>query len=242
VYNGGIYTQSESYWGADAHPIDALVGEYLGYATGSIDEWSDPSEYEQEFAGSIYGDLYAVKGYDTDFRICVRPEIQPEDDEPYLWIEFLDRLNDINLVTGADLFETRLHLRDRVESVQWQSHDDWNYNTGNIQDVELGELWDAFLDAVDTGEFVNTWNPNNSVSDPFYEGKEHTSIYDTPNQAHLILSMDDGTTVRMRLIEGGYVGYDALGWYFVKIPGEAFDAVYDACGGTHVDGWEFVGR
>lgn len=58
-------------------------------------------------------------------------------------------------------------------------------------------------------------------------------IYDTQNQAHLILTMSDGTVIRIRLIEGGYVGYDSLGWYFVKIPEDVFNSVYDACGGTH---------
>lgn len=32
-------------------------------------------------------------------------------------------------------------------------------------------------------------------------------------------------------MEGGYVGYGPLGWYFVQIPGDAFDAVFIACGG-----------
>ena len=40
VYDGAVYTQGE--WLGDA---SALVGEYLGHATGSIDEWSDESEY-----------------------------------------------------------------------------------------------------------------------------------------------------------------------------------------------------
>ena len=68
------------------------------------------------------------------------------------------------------------------------------------------------------------------MSDPTSNNK---SIYDTQNQAHLILTMSDGTVIRIRLIEGGYVGYDPLAWYFVKIPEDVFNSVYDACGGTH---------
>ena len=48
-------------------------------------------------------------------------------------------------------------------------------------------------------------------------------------QGHLFFHMSDGTTVELRLIEGGYVGYQGLGWYFVKMPGAAFDAVLAAC-------------
>lgn len=90
-----------------------------------------------------------------------------------------------------------------------------------MQDVNLNSAcWEDFLNEIDNGKFVYAWTDDTDKS-----------IYDTPNQTHLILIMEEGTIVRLRLIEGGYVGYDALGWYFVKIPGETFDAVYAACGG-----------
>ncbi len=239
VYKGGIYTQAGYYAKADAEKIEPLVGERLGYATGSIDEWSKKEDYETEFAGSICGDIYSVKGYDTGFRLCIREEYEDENGEPYLFIEFLDRLNGITLEKGSDLFEDRLRIKDRVEDIKWQSHEDWNWNTGNIRDAELDSaVWEAFLDAVDEGEFVYTWNPDGS----FYDGVPESHIYDTPNQAHLTLTMEDGTVIPLRLIEGGYVGYQPLGWYFVKIPGDAFDAVYDACGGTHIEDWQFEGK
>lgn len=235
VYRGGIYTQAGSYWGEDAKKIDMLVGDYLGYATGTINEWSTQDEYAQEFASTIAGEVYAVNGYDTSFRVCIRQEVEGEDGEPTLWIEFLDRLNGISISTGKDIFEDRLHLSGRVISIQWQSHDDWNHNRGNIQDASFDQsVWTAFLDTVNQGEFINTWMPNES----FYDDHPNSSIYATPNQAHLILTMEDGTTVRLRLIEDGYVGYESVGWwYFVKIPGEVFDAVYNSCGGTHLTDW-----
>ena len=40
--------------------------------------------------------------------------------------------------------------------------------------------------------------------------------------------MKDKTRVELRLFEGGYVGYQALGWYFVKMPGDIFDKIYEA--------------
>lgn len=223
VYKGGIYTQAERYFGAGALKIDALVGEYLGYATGSINEWSAQEEYAKEFASTIAGEVYEVIGYDTDFRVCVRNEFENENGEKELFIEFLDRLNGITLATGADLFESRLHLRDRIDNIQWQSHGDWNYNLGNIQNADLEpELWEDFLDQLDSGTFVNTWDPETSGS----------SIYDTDKQAHVFLTMEDGTVISLRLIEGGYVGYDPMIWYFVKIPGDTFDAVFTACSGN----------
>ena len=241
VYRGAIYTQSEYYIGGDAAAVDGLVGEYLGTSDGSINEWSSREEYGRDYAGSIPGDFYAVKGYDPDFRICLRQEVTDENGKPGLFIQFLDHMNGIRLETGEDLYESRLHLRGRVGRVDWQYHDDWDYNRGNIRTAELEPgQWEEFLDAVCAGEFVYVWDPDSD----FYEGVPRSSIYSTPNQAHLFLRLDDGTTVRLRLIEGGYVGFDGPAgvWYFVKIPGEAFDAVYDSCGGPHETGWTIKGK
>ena len=223
VYRGGVYTQSDNYSGAAAEAVEPLLEEYLGYATGSIDEWATQEDYAVEFASSVVGEVYSLRGYDPGFRICVRYMMEGEDGQPQLFIEFLDRLNGITLRTGKDLFEDRLHLRGRVTAVRWQNHDDWNRDGGDFKVCELSaELWECFLDEADHGNFVNTWNP---------EGAEN-SIYRTRQQAHLILTMEDETEVRLVLIEGGYVGYEALGWYFVSIPGETFNAVFSACGGN----------
>ena len=230
VVDGNLYTQGEIYYDEDAARVEPLLGEKLGDATGTIDCFSDDSEYEKPFASTLAGEVYTVQGYDADFRVAVRNV----DSEGRISVWFLDHLNGIYLNTGADLFETRLHLRERITTIQWQTHSDWDWNRGGMQDAELSEeTWSAFLDAVDAGEFVNTWQPDV----PFYEGHPNSSIYDTPNQTHLFLMMADGTRVPLRLIEGGYVGYAPLGWYFVQIPGEAFDAIYNACGGTHIADW-----
>lgn len=223
VYRGGIYTQAQSFCGAEAEKIDALLGDYLGYATGTIDEWSTQDEYAVEFASGTQGDVYTVQGYDTGFRLCIRSEIEGETGAPTLWIQFLDRLNGITLNNGADLFEDRLQLRGRITEIRWQSHEDWDWNGGNFHEAALEPaLWDKFLDQLDQNLFVNTWDSENTTD----------TIYDTEAQAHLLLTMEDGTEVPLRLIAGGYVGMDYLGWYFVRMPGEVFDAVYHACGGN----------
>lgn len=203
VYDGAVYTQGE--WLDDA---SALLGEYLGHATGSIDEWSDESDYV-EFAGTMSGELYTVVGYDPDFRICCL-----FDDGSAM---LLERLNGITLDTGADLFDQRLHLPEHWETVTYLTHEDWNSSGYDFRQLGLPEdTISGFLDELCAGEFVYTWETNRS-------------IYDSDVQGHLYFSMSDGTTVELRLIEGGYVGYQNLGWYFVKMPGELFDAVLAAC-------------
>jgi len=224
VYNGGIYTQTDNmYMDLEAEQKEALLGEYLGHATLSIDEWSSFEEYSKEFASTYEGDVYSVKGYDPDFRVCVRCE-EEYDGKRHLSLFFLERLNDITLSSGYDLFEARLKVREKYVSCKWENHDDWD-NARNIYHnlVLDDEAWGKFMDMVDTYEFVYTWNPDTKSS----------SIYRTDNQIHLYIQLDDGLEVHMRLIEGGYVGYQGLNWYFVKIPEDIFNKVFEACKETH---------
>lgn len=239
VYRGGVYTAAECYLGDEAGPVEGLLGVYLGRVKASIDEGAGRAAYGEDFAGTVSGELYAVRGYDTDFRICLRETAEAEEGGQVTLLQFLERLNDVRLNTGKDLFIERLYLRERVRDIQFLTHVDWDYDSEAYQSAEIApDLWRAFLDELERARFVDSQKPGES----FFDDKPGTKIYDTPNQTHLRLLLDDGSRVWLRLIEGGYVGYEPLGRYFVRMPGSAFDAVYEACGGTQVDDWAFSGR
>ena len=219
VYKGSIYIESEYYDHAEAIKIEPLLGEYLGQANGKIDEWSEKNEYETEFASTIGGDVYSVRGYSTDFRICIKNEYPGDDGNKRISISFMDRLNDITLTTGKDLFEDRLQISGNIDNITWQSHDDWNYEIKNYHELDMtSNRWTEFMNAVDAAEFEYLWNEDSP-----------STIYSVEEQLHLILNMKDGTQVQLRLIASGYVGYQPLGWYFVKIPEDIFDALYSMC-------------
>lgn len=229
VYKGNIYTQSGySYYGDDAWRMDSIVGEYLGHAKGTIDEWSSQDEYSKEFASTYDGEIYAVKGYDTSFRICMRNEYTDDDGKTHLWIEVMDRLNGIGVTYGKDLYEDRLHLKGRIVSVEWQDHDDWNYARGNIQMANIEpSVLESFIDALCEAEFMDTLSSEGSSS--------VGSIYNTQKRLHLILTLDDGMIVSLQMLDEGYVAYTPPygGWNCVeKIPDDIFNAVYNACGGA----------
>lgn len=217
VWHGAVYTQAQYYYGDEAGPALALTAQHLGRARGDIDEWSSQDDYATEFASTCTGEIYTVSGYDPDFRLCAVDEMILDDGTTVPWILFLERLNGIGLGAGADLFDARLSLPGRIESVRYETHDDWNEARENwlpLDDVQAAE---RLIEAACAGQFeyVHDTQPD------FYarEGK----------QAHLYLTLTDGTVTELRLFEGGWVGYQPLGWYFVHIPGEAFDAVFDAC-------------
>ena len=220
VYQGHIYTQTSWYYDKDAEYIkENLVGEKIGFSIGNIDEWSTQDEYAFEFAGTARGDVYRVKGYDESFRLCMMGSYTDDNGNEVQWVNFYERLNGIGLGHGHNLFEDRLKLSDNWNHVQYQSHDDWNYSRDKFNNLTgiTNEDITGFINALYDGwvEYVHE-----TVGDDFYKiGK----------QTHLYFYMNDNTVVELRLFEGGYVGYQHLGWYFVKMPGEAFDRIFDAC-------------
>ena len=115
IYGGRMYECSQVLEGDAA---EELMGEYLFTSPGYIDEWSSPEEYT-DGTGSVAGDVYTVKGYDSAFRLCI-----PLDGGALL--ELYDTLDGITLRTGEDLYGERLHLRDNWREAEYQTHDDWN--------------------------------------------------------------------------------------------------------------------
>ena len=217
VWHGAVYTQAQGYTGADAERMLPLAAQHLGTARGTIDEWSTQDDYATELASTGTGEVYTVSGYDPDFRLCVVDETKLEDGTAVPWIWFMERLNGIDLGRGEDLLDARLCLPGRIESVRYQTHDDWNEGRNNMHPLDDVQAVERLIEAACAGQFeyVHDEQPD------FYsrEGK----------QAHLYLTLTDGTVTELRLFEDGWVGYQPLGWYFVHIPGEAFDAVFDAC-------------
>jgi len=219
VYQGRIYTQAGWYYNEDAAGVNGLVGERLGYAAGNVDEWSNQDEYAAEFAGSVAGDVYSVNGYSKQFRLCMKGNYIDDSGAEIEYINFYENLNGIGLSTGEDLFGDRLKLRDNWTQVKYQKHDDWDYNRSVYNEPEGVSSEDiaAFIDGLYSGEFEYVYE---TLPD-FYTPEQE--------QAHIYFYMNDNTIIEMRLFEGGYAGYQHLGWYFVKMPGEAFDVIFNAC-------------
>ncbi len=214
VYKGKVYTQSFYVNDIDSAIAEKLVGEYVGEAKGTLDEWSSQEEYATEFASTYSGSVYKVNGYSEDFRLCIYVDFGDEQ-----VLQFLDNYDGIGLNTGADLFEKRLHVTGNVESVTYRTHSDWNKRVSSYQDLVsiTEEQFEQFLTELCESPFERIDYENNK------------GFYNAETQGHLYLNMKDGTVIELRLIEGGYVGCHGLGWIFVKMPGELFDLVLGAC-------------
>ena len=216
VYKGSVYTQGESFHG-DLSSVEHLVGDYIGEAKGTLEECSTQDEFATEFASTYSGPVYSVKGYSEDFRLCIYVECRNE-----RWLQFLDNFDGIGLSTGKDLFEERFHIKGNVSEVMYLTHYDWDYN--GLTDRTYHKLDKVTVDQFN--EFMDTL-----YSSPFkrIDYSETPDFYNTEIQGHLYLEMKDGTCVELTLIDGGYVGCTELGWYFVYMPGDIFDAILSVC-------------
>ena len=216
VYKGSVYTQSTDF-SDDASRVKHLIGDYIGEAKGTLDEWSTQDEYATELASTYTGSVYTVKGYSEDFRLCICTKC--DDGE---WIQFLDNYDGIALRTGKDLFEDRFHIVGNIKQVTYLTHNDWNNAEPESRSFKkLDRITSEQLD-----EFVEQM-----CQSPFerIDYDKNPDLYEADRQGHLYLDLNDGTQVELRLIDGGYVGCQELGWFFVKMPGELFDAVLNAC-------------
>lgn len=206
IYQGNCYVQYEWIYDAD------LVGEYLGTATGLIDEWT-PRDGYVELAGSVRGPFYAVKGIDPGFMLCRK------DETGAVSTYICD--NGITLRTGSDLYEDRLHLSEQIAAVEAETRDSW-YN-GRDEVFRLDpedEAVKAFITELDRAEFI----PWEDV--PAKEGLTSASIYDTEIY-HVYFRLENGMTVHLRLYENGYVRFQGLLSVCVQLPGESFGALVD---------------
>ena len=201
IYQGRTYVQ----YGEWLEDNGMIVGEYLGTATGLIDEWT-PSDGYVELAGSVSGDFYSVQGYDPAFILCM----QLDDGRICTYI----CNTGITLQYGSELYEDRLHLSENYISVQYESRKSWYFSDQKIYTLDTAgtEVLNSFISALNAAEFM--------LSDDIPLDEED-SIYDKEIY-HMYFQMQNGMTVELRLFEGGYVSLQGIRDVCVQIPEETF--------------------
>ncbi|MEK3732497.1 hypothetical protein MKX64_08570 [Paenibacillus sp. FSL M8-0334] len=209
VYQGNIYTQSSTRITPEA--AEQLLGDKLGRSKAGITEWSDASDYT-ELASTIgETDIYAVKGYDTDFRIMSYQVIDGQ-----VYAEFYDHLNGIAIATGEDLIG-KLNVKDRIQTAQWQSFDSWNMGENRLQAVQAADALSSFVTALHTAS-------------PVAEEALGEEPYASSEQKFLYLKLEDETEVELRLFKLGSGNYAKYGHtpVFLQVEDAVFNALWDS--------------
>lgn len=215
VYKGHIYIQSATTFATpdgmtlNKDEVLNLRGDYLGRTTGNINEWSSQDDYAKEFASTIgEGDVYTVKGYDSNHRLMVYYEYQGGG----FGCELYDSFGGMTLNSGADYFNL-LNLKDTAASYQWESFNSWNNGMNEVKAGNTDDAFYAFLDSLYNSV------PIGENMDMLVENTDYDS------QKFIDIKTKDNLITSLRLFKGGYV-YDTQVGFF-KVDDKAFNAFWD---------------
>ncbi|GAA0357655.1 hypothetical protein [Bacillus horti] len=206
VYQGNVYTQSESM----LSPADALElrGEKLGQTTGGIDEWSSEDDYIELASNIGETEIYAVNGYDTDFRVMSYIEIDGQ-----IYADIYENMNGMTITNGEDLLG-KLKLEGRISSAQWESFDSWNNGKEELNTLSTDGALQSFIQELHEARPL--------AAEPLVE----QGIYEDESRKTIHLTLEDNTHVQLVLFPNQLVRYGNVP-VFLEVDEEAFQALWD---------------
>jgi hypothetical protein len=205
VYQGNVYTQAATR--IDAADAATLRGDKLGRTTGGIDELSGTDKYTELASNIGEMDIYAVKGYDSDFRIMSYTEIDGQ-----VYAELFEHTNGITVNSGADLLG-KLNLQGRIASAEWQSFESWNNGLQQYEPLANDTSLAGFLAALQDAKPL--------AAEPLID----QGIYDDENRKVLYLKLEDNTQVELTLFGKGLVRY-GNDLVFFEVESGAFEMLW----------------
>lgn len=178
-YNGGIYTSSYNFASGDKAAVDAKVSAVAGDKLADIFNneycWSEDSSKLAQVSENTSAVLYAVKGYDKDFRVCLSYErFIPSIGEKTYGMMVFDKLNGISLEKGSELFSERLHIGGYTE-VYLRTFDE-----DGCRDEKTSADMTDFLSAVYDGDFVKA---DSETAEKFRSRESRTLVFRLDNEA-----------------------------------------------------------
>ncbi|MBO5283455.1 MAG: hypothetical protein J6B43_10085 [Lachnospiraceae bacterium] len=138
-YDGSVYTSFyiNSVQDRSEIPMENVAGRELAKVYGNHEiYWSVD---ENDLANStLIGTIYSVNGYDEDFRVCIYYEkTWPQ---TVYGLQIFEKLNDITLCKGSELYQDRLHLDQAVAVYDADNH---NFS---LTEQPLVEFMEALFD------------------------------------------------------------------------------------------------
>lgn len=200
IYEGRCYVQDTYY-----EEGFSLVGDYVGTSVGLIDEWTSEDGYV-DYAGSISGKFYEVKGYDPEFLLCMKFDNGA--------VETFIHNNGISLGKGSELIKDRLHLQDNVEKVTFKTQKEWDTSLSNeknhVLSEEYHELMEQFLESFSSEDFVH-------IKDTPLDVNGSYSYHHNEKNYHITFHTEDGLQFEFTLYEDGYTSFRGLNSVCVQI-------------------------
>ena len=159
-----------------------------------------------DYAGSISGKFYEVKGYDPEFMLCMKFDNGA--------VETFIHNNGISLGKGSELIVDRLHLQDNVEKVTFKTQKEWDTGLSNeknhVLSEEYHELMDRFLESFGSDDFVH-------IKDTPLDVNGSYSYHHNEKNYHITFHTEDGLQFEFTLYEDGYTSFRGLNSVCVQI-------------------------
>lgn len=197
IYEGRCYVENGYYENVD------FVGDYVGTAIGMIDEWTESDGYV-DYAGSVSGKFYEVKGYSPAFMLCIKYENGR--------VQTFVHNNGIELEKGSDLIKTRLNLQGNYEEVGFCTYKEWNESLAEphlLSDTHR-DLFDAFLVSFCEADFMY-------LEDTTLELEGENRYARDEDNYYLCFYTKEGLKFCFWLLEDGYVIFQGLNGVCVQI-------------------------
>ena len=205
-YNGSMYTSSDILSSTDKAEIEAFAdklkeSELAAVYSNRAQFWSEDSSKLSYADDNINGKICSMTGYDKEFRVCVCYEqyIEPMDETYYGFVVF-DKLNDITVNKGSDLFKDRLHL-DEYAEVRVIRTDENNGDHEEKLSVDFSE----FVQAVFDGKFIEA---DYDTREDFRKRESESHI--------LTFYTETGLSATVSVYPDGYVSMTSGGNTFIE--------------------------
>lgn len=208
IYEGRCYVQDQYY-----EKGLSLVGDYVGTSVGLIDEWTAEDGYV-DYAGSVAGDFYEVKGYDPSFMLCMKFDNGA--------VETFIHNNGISLGKGADLIEDRLHLNDNVVKVTFKTQEEWDHSLqdekNHVLSEEYDDLMNQFLESFSADDFVY-------IKDTPLDNNGTGNYHHNSDNYHITFHTKDGLRFDFVLYKDGYARFQDFDGVCVQIDPSLYEEI-----------------
>jgi len=214
VYQGRVYIPATTIISSET--VDSFLGEKLGTAKGNIDQWSQQDDYATEFASTTkMQDVYAVNGYDKNFRIMTYMKI-----DGTIESQFFECFNDITVKNGADVFD-KLKIEKNLKTEN-------NILTSKYANFEKSENEKQKYYMYTTLQVLNDFVNELKNTIPYAQESLSYLFNDTSeiNQRSICIYLNDGSQVELRLFKEGYIYYGSSHIFF-KMESPVFNKLWN---------------